>query len=143
MKRLTTILFACCAAIAAWGYDFSATVSSGQTLYFSIVDASMKTVKVTSELDSSPYYSAFPTGDLVIPATVVNPDNSETYTITSVGANAFNGCTGLTSVEFPTAATFTSIGKYGFYKAGITSIIIPDNITSLGDNSFQETKVRS
>ena len=49
---------------------------------------------------------------------------------------AFYNCTGLTSVTIPDS--ITSIGEYAFYKCGgLTSVTIPDSVTSIGDSAFR------
>lgn len=55
--------------------------------------------------------------------------------ITTIGNYAFYGCTGLTSITFP--STLTSIGGYAFN--GCTSLVtvtIPSSVTSLGEYAF-------
>ena len=55
--------------------------------------------------------------------------------VTSIGGSAFEGCTGLTSVEIPNSVT--SIGNYAFYNcSGLTSIEIPDGVKTIGTNTF-------
>ena len=55
--------------------------------------------------------------------------------VTSIGANAFRDCTGLTSVTIPDRVT--SIGYYAFHGCtGLTSVTIPDSVTSIGDYAF-------
>ena len=63
--------------------------------------------------------------------------------ITSIGAYAFNGATSLTSFTMP--ANVTSIGAYAFYGAtSLTSITIPAGVTSLGASAFNgATKLTS
>ena len=62
--------------------------------------------------------------DLVIPNSV-----------TSIGACAFQGCTGFTFVTIPNSVT--SIGDSAFRGcSSLTSVIIPNSVTSIGSNAF-------
>ena len=55
---------------------------------------------------------------------------------TSIGYEAFYGCSGLTSVTIPDGVT--SIGDYAFFEcSGLTSITIPDSVTSIGYAAFE------
>ena len=57
-------------------------------------------------------------------------------TFTSIGDNAFNGCSGLTNIEIPNSVT--NIGKYAFQGcSSVTNINIPNGITSIGNYTFQ------
>ena len=55
--------------------------------------------------------------------------------VTSIGFDAFYGCTSLTSVTIPSSVT--SIVKGAFASCtGLTSINIPSSVTNIGDNAF-------
>ncbi len=57
--------------------------------------------------------------------------------VTSIGSNAFESCTSLTSVNFDNDSQLTSINVGAFYKcSALTSINIPNNVTSIGYSAF-------
>jgi len=54
--------------------------------------------------------------------------------VTSIGNNAFEMCSVLTSITIPN--TVKSIGEDAFSCSGITSVTIPNSVTSIADNTF-------
>ena len=68
---------------------------------------------------------------------IVFENADETTGITSIGQEAFSGATNLTSITIPD--TVTSIGRGAFSMYGgnsITSLTIPDSVTSIGEAAF-------
>ena len=55
--------------------------------------------------------------------------------MTIIGSNAFYGCSGLTSVSIPN--NVTSIGGSAFSGCtGLTSVSLPNSVTSIGESAF-------
>ena len=54
--------------------------------------------------------------------------------ITSIGDALFSSCTNLSHVYIPNSLKV--VGKYAFYKCGITSLFLPDSVTSIGESCF-------
>ena len=96
----------------AWDYE---RVQIGD-LYYNL-DATNQTAEVTSQNSSYPRWSTTIT-TAIIPASVEY--NSVTYSVTSIGVQAFDGCNSLTSVTIGNSVT--SIGYYAF--SGCTRYMI-------------------
>jgi len=128
-KRL--LLFAtsmCC--IMAKAYDFKA----GDLCYNITSSVEPYTVEVASESSESDKNYIGLTS-VVIPETVVN--DGVTYSVTSVGDNAFLQNKSITSVVIGNSVT--SIGDYGFGLCDhLVSVTIPGSVTKIGARSFCE-----
>ena len=73
------------------------------------------------------------TGSITIPSTVTY--NGVTYSVTYIEAEAFLGCSGLTSVTIPNSVTSIVDGAFNGCK-GLTTVIIPDGVTSIENSVF-------
>ena len=74
-------------------------------------------------------------GIIIIPSSIEY--EGESYTVKSIGKNAFFKCSGLKSVTIPYGVT--SIGVYAFSGCtGLKSFIIPQSVTEIGDAAFSQ-----
>jgi len=66
---------------------------------------------------------------------VVIPDSTNGYPVTSIGTNAFYNCTNLTSVAIST--NVTSLGLQSFSDCvNLTNVTIPNGVTNIGPGAF-------
>lgn len=73
-------------------------------------------------------------------ANVVIPSSIELWGIdcdvVGITDYAFYNCTNLKSITLP--ESIVSIGEYAFQKSGLTEVVIPDNVKSIGASAFTE-----
>lgn len=108
-----------------------------------------------TDIYSSAFYgcsslNAFPFGDKIqridmfafslcsnVSGALILPD-----TLTTLGSNAFSGCTGITSLTI--SSSLTSLPSSAFSGCtGIKDVVIPSNIKSIGNSCFNNIKLNS
>lgn len=139
-------------------FDFSDVCSSGQTLYYKILDEQDKNrlqIQNTSNAVSVTYpygerkngiYSwgwdgyAMPEGNLAIPAKVTN--NGIIYTVVCVGGYAFQSCNEITSVIIPN--TILVIESHAFESCtALQSVTLPNSVKEIGISAFEKTGLKT
>ena len=73
-------------------------------------------------------------GSITIPSSI--KVNDAKYTVTSIGRKAFSSCWSLTSITIPNSVT--SIGDYAFNGCSLKSISIPNSVTNIGREAFSD-----
>ena len=135
IRFFLTLLLLMCATIT-FAHDIEVSNSDGKTIYYKY-NSDGTSVSVTYFGTSNDYYSTDYTGTVVIPETITYSyiGKSKTYSVTSIGEDAFKGCWGLTSVTIPNSVT--SIGSYAFSGCSrLTSVTIGNSVTSIGSYAF-------
>ena len=127
MKRFLLLLsFLLTGIVQTFAYGFEV-----DGIYYNILSGTTN-VEVTYRNSNYNSYS----GSVIIPSSVVRY-SGKTYSVTSIGSNAFYKCSGLTSVAIPSSVT--SIGSNAFsYCSGLTSVAIPSSVTSIGSLAFSD-----
>lgn len=117
IKQLLTALLLLCSTVMN-AHDFEVN-----GIYYNITDAAAKTVGVTYKGSYYNEYSNEYTGFVIIPQAVTY--NGTTYSVTSIGGDAFSNCTGITGITIPNSVT--SIGSHAFYYCSkIVAVHISD-----------------
>lgn len=104
MNKLNKIVLALFVGLLASVTAVAQSDFNAGGLFYKITDAVNYKVSVVPENAVSPYYTTAPSGNIVIPATVIN--GTDTYMVETIADHAFDGCTGITSIKLSTATPY-------------------------------------
>ena len=104
MNKLNKIVLALFVGLLASVTAVAQSDFNAGGLFYKITDAVNHKVSVVPENAASPYYTTSPSGDIVIPNTVIN--GTDTYTVETIADHAFDGCTGITSIKLSAATPY-------------------------------------
>lgn len=107
--KLLLVLLISLLSVNASAHDIEVKNADGKTIYYRYINNNTE-LEVSYRGSSSITYSNEYSGNVVIPESVTW--NGKTYSVTSIGNEAFRYCSGLTSVTIPNSVT--SIGSNAF-----------------------------
>ena len=115
-------------SLVSYSYDIEVANADGVTIYYEYINDSTELGVTGPGIHSDRYM-----GKIVIPEEVTYGD--KTYKVTDIGNDAFNGCSGLTSITIPNSVTSIGHGAFGGCT-GLTSVTIPKSVKYIAVGAF-------
>ena len=117
--------------LKAYSHDIEVENAERRTIYYNWI-YNKTALSVTFRGDKPTSYSNEYSGNVVIPSKVTYQGQS--YRVVSIGSSAFSSCQ-LTSITIPESVS--SIEEQAFYSCRkLTSVIIPNSVTSIENSVF-------
>lgn len=138
-RKLLLSLLGIVIGLPIWGQEiFFLHTYMGNTLLYHVLDETERTCEVVPVPEDWYLRDLERSSEVILPEYVTDDTNLNTpytYTLTRIGDRAFKGF-GVSSITIPN--TVTSIGNEAFanteYNSGISSFDIPDSVTEIGEN---------
>ena len=149
MKQLYLLLITLLVSLSAYAEKSGIC---GDNLEWKLTDEGVLTITGTGEMQdwndySSPWYENESVKQVIIGdgVTTIGDNAFESCSsltsitipnsVTTIGDNAFESCSSLTSITIPNSVT--TIGDYAFsYCRALTSVIISNSVTTIGERTF-------
>ena len=137
MKRLLFIILCLSIVITskAQAPSFSTPNAAGVLLHYNIIDAANRYVEFTNSSGGSSWWLTDYTATTIsVPATVVNPNNGQTYTVKRIGDYALNN-SAVKHFDMPT--TVEEIGRESFRYAQLQDqLVFHEGLRNVGTTCF-------
>ena len=137
MKRLLFIILCLSIVITskAQAPSFSTPNAAGVLLHYNIIDAANRYVEFTNSSGGSSWWLTDYTATTIsVPATVVNPNNGQTYMVKRIGDYALNN-SAVKHFDMPT--TVEEIGRESFRYAQLQDqLIFHEGLRNVGSTCF-------
>ena len=125
MKQIYILLIALLMGLSA---KAESSGTCGPNLKWHLTDDGVLTISGKGEMDDFPNFT-YPWDRYDVKHVIIGDS------VTTIGDDAFNECSALTSVNIPNSVT--TIGESAFsYCRALTSITIPNSVTTIGDGVF-------
>ncbi|MBQ0070121.1 MAG: leucine-rich repeat protein, partial [Bacteroidales bacterium] len=131
-------------------FDFAECTSDDMTGFFdtpyayTITNNNAATVKlVRTKNTATASLATFEVGDMCTNYSMaIAPEKAPSYKITELGDSLLYGCENYSNISLENATNLNKIGKRALANVKATTITIPANVTSIGDEAFSKERGR-